>query len=120
MWNSPSNPGTDNDINIEVQMAEAIATEGGDVDNEETDEADLVAIEVKGSLKTDEEDVQSSTTEEEGSDGDHDDMKNAKCLKLRNTEEYFKIYHPGCFIQDSADLWKSYFWPVDFILSVVR
>ena len=35
-------------------MAEAIATEGGDVDNEETDEADLVAIEVKGSLKTDE------------------------------------------------------------------
>ena len=35
-------------------MAEAIATEGGDVDNEDTDEADLVAIEVKGSLKTDE------------------------------------------------------------------
>ena len=54
MWNSPSNPGTDNDINIEVQMAEAIATEGGDVDAEETDEADLVAIEVKGSIKTDE------------------------------------------------------------------
>jgi len=54
MWNGPPNPGTDNDINIEVQMAEAIAIEGGDVDNEETDEADLVAIEVKGSLKTDE------------------------------------------------------------------
>ena len=35
-------------------MAEAIATEGGDVDAEETDEADLVAIEVKGSIKTDE------------------------------------------------------------------
>jgi len=108
-------------------MAEAIATEGGDVDAEETDEADLVAIEVKGSIKTDEvkgnifltmdvlmrhdrivwspyygrksflknmakEDVQSSTTEEEGSDGDHDDMKNAKCLKLKCTEEYFKIH----------------------------
>ena len=57
-----------------------------------------------------EEDVQSSTTEEEGSDGDHDDMKTAKCLKLRNTEEYFKIHHPGCFIQDFEDLWKSYFW----------
>jgi len=35
-------------------MAEAIATEGGDVDAEETDEADLVALEHKGSIKTDE------------------------------------------------------------------
>ena len=35
-------------------MAEAIATEGADVGEEESDEADLVAIEVKGSIKTDE------------------------------------------------------------------
>ena len=35
-------------------MAEAIATEGVDVGEEESDEADLVAIEVKGSIKTDE------------------------------------------------------------------
>ena len=50
----PPNPDIDNDINIEVQMAEAIATEGADVGEEESDEADLVAIEVKGSIKTDE------------------------------------------------------------------
>ena len=35
-------------------MAEAIATEGVDHDDDETDEPDFAEIQIKGSLKTDE------------------------------------------------------------------
>ena len=35
-------------------MAEAIATEGADHDDEETEDPDIAEIQVKGSIKTDE------------------------------------------------------------------
>ena len=61
------------------------------------------------------EEIQSSSTEEEGSDGDHDDMKHAKCLKIKCTEENFKIHYP----YHLSDLRKKLFL-VYLLLSLVQ